>query len=144
MKRETYNNFFNEIKTELNNFLFKYDVSFECKFAQDKNDDLQYTVNLGETFGKVNILFETYDNLPKNERESGTFTICMRYHNPKCPKNAFKRGFKQLLNEDGTFILFSSESGLESLKNDFREILNIWSKDQKEKMSNILDMVCLS
>lgn len=133
MKRETYNDFLNEIKTELNNFLFKYEVPFECRFPQNENTDTQYTIDLGDDFGKVNVLFETYDNLPESERKTETFTICMRYHNPKCAKNALNFDFQSFLNDDGTFILFSTQNGLNSLKNDFRGVLEMWSQGQTEK-----------
>lgn len=133
MKRETYNNFINGIKTELNKFLFKYEIPFNCKFSQNENDDTQYTIDLGEDLGKVNILFESYNNLPKNEVKSNTFTICIRYQNLNTPKNTFNFDCGRVNEEDGTFILFSSENGLEGLKNDFKEVLRIWSEYQIEK-----------
>ena len=144
MKRETYNDFFNEVKSELNDFLFKYDVPFDCAFPQNENDDIRYVIDLGSDFGKVNILFESYDNLPENERKNETFTICMRYHNPKHVINTLNCDLQPFLNDDGTFILFSTQNGLESLKNDFRGILETWSQGRMEKLYCLLTPIGLN
>lgn len=137
MKREEYNNFINGIKTELLNFLFKYEIPFDCKFPQNENDDSQYTIDLGEELGKVNVLFESYNNLPKNEVKSNTFTICILYQKLNVPKTTFNFDCGAVNDKDGTFILFSSENGLEGLKNDFKSVLKIWSEYQVER-NNIL------
>lgn len=146
MKKDTYTNFVNDIKQVLNEFLLKYDVPFDYFCPQNENDDVRYMINLGEKYGKVNILFESFINLPENEKNSNTFTIPMRFWD--CNENhkkVFKFDCGQLNDEDGIFILFSKENGLESLKNDFKGILNEWSKEQKErKMELPLWRLCLN
>lgn len=144
MKCEKYNTFISEIKYALNEFLFNYEIPFNHKFPQNENDDSQYTIDLGEEFGLVNILFESYDNLPETERKNNVYTICMRYHNPKCVKNLFNFDCGRVNEEDGTFILFSSENGLNDLKNDFNEVLKIWSEYQIEKIQFPIGNVSLN
>lgn len=144
MEKTQYDTFFNEIKNELIEFLFNYKIPFNCKFPQNENDDIQYTIQLGDKFGNVNILFESFNNLPYNERKSDTFTICIKFWNYQDNEKLFIFDSGQINDKDGTFILFSNENGLEGLKNDFREILKIWSKEQKEKLFDRPTPICLN
>lgn len=145
MKKTIYNNFYAEIKRDLIEFLFKYNIAFNCKFPLNESDDFQYTINLGDKFGNVNILFESFENIPKNEKDSDTFIIPIRFCNyNETFKNVFKFDCGEINEQDGTLILFSKINGLESLRDTFTKILNIWSKEQKEKIFDRPTPICLN
>lgn len=134
MNKTTYNTFLSEIKTELVNFVIKYNIPADCKFPQDENDDTQWTLKLGDKYGNVNVLFESFNNLPNNEKESNTFTISMKFWD--CNENhkkVFNFDCGNINIQDGTLILFSKENGLEDVKSTFKHILEIWSKEHKER-----------
>lgn len=136
INKETYNNFIGQLKSALIDFILEYNIKADCKFPQNENDDTQYTLFLGEKYGKVNILFESYSNLPKNEMESNTYIIPMKFHTYRDEKNVFNFDCGNVNSKDGTFILFSKENDLESLKTTFMDILQIWIKENKRRDSN--------
>lgn len=130
MKQEEYNSFLTSIKSDFIDFILNYNVPAD--FIKEGNES-KCTLYLNK-YGKTNVLFESFENLPKNEKDSNTFIIPIKFFNlNENHKKVFNFDCGSLNDKDGTLILFSKENGLDSLKNTFKRILEIWAEEHDKK-----------
>ena len=79
MNKTEYNEFVSAVQNMIFNFISEYDIPAACKLQQSNDDDIQWTLNLGKTFGSVNILIESWEHASYRGKVNVCF-IPMKFH----------------------------------------------------------------
>lgn len=141
-KIEYYNKFVNEVQNMIFTFISDYDIKAACKLPQSADDDIQWTLNLGGIFGSINIIVESWERASYR----GKVNVCsipMKYHTYRDTEKLFKLRSGSVNEFNGKFVLNARSNAVESLLNDFKEVLSLWSY-MKQKKTNRNPYVCMN
>ena len=142
MNKTEYNEFVSAVQNMIFNFISEYDIPAACKLQQSNDDDIQWTLNLGKTFGSVNILSESWEHASYRGKGNVCF-ILMKFHTYRDNEKLFLIRSRSVNSFNGRFILHTRSNAVETLINDFKEVLEIWYYTaQKKKIEN--PYVCLN
>ena len=142
MNRNEYNTFLSTVQTTIFDFVNDYNVGAACELPQHKGDDIRWTLNLGEIFGAVNIVLESWEHV----NVKGKVNVCeilMRYHTYKDTKNLFLSPSGRIRASDGIFILRERSNAVETLLNALKGVIDIWAYPLTKK-KNINASLCLN
>ena len=142
MNKKNYHKFINEIQQMIIEFVDIYKIPACCKLQQSNKDDIQWTLNLGDIFGSVNILLESWSNASYKGKVN-VLSIPMKYHTYRDAEKLFSTQYGNVNEFNGKFVLNAFENASESLKNAFREVLELWAYD-KEKKTNQNELLCMN
>ena len=132
MNKTEYNEFVSAVQNMIFNFISEYDIPAACKLQQSNDDDIQWTLNLGKTFGSVNILIESWEHVSYR----GKVNVCsipMKFHTYRDNEKLFLIRSGSVNSFNGRFILHTRSNDVETLLNDFKEVLEIWSYTAQKK-----------
>ena len=140
-KTEYYIKFVNEVQNMIFTFIGEYGIHAACKLQQTNDDDIQWTLNLGKEFGSVNIIIESWERASYR----GKVNVCsipMKYHTYRDVEKLFNLRSGSVNEFNGKFVLHARSNAVETLLNDFREVLTIWSYMKQKNTNNAY--VCLN
>lgn len=132
MNKTEYNEFVSAVQNMIFNFISEYDIPAACKLQQSNDDDIQWTLNLGKTFGSVNILIESWEQASYRGKVNVCF-IPMKFHTYRDNEKLFLIHSGSVNSFNGRFILHTRSNAVETLLNDFKEVLEIWSYTAQKK-----------
>ena len=146
MNKKNYLKFIGEVQQMIFDFVNTYKVPACCKLQQTADDDIQWTINLGDLYGSVNILLESWKSASYKGKVN-VLAIPMKYHTYRDKENIFESRFKSVhgaVNEfNGKFVLNAFDNAQNELKNAFKEVLELWAYD-KEIKSTINEPICMN
>ena len=137
MNKKNYLKFASEIQQMIFDFVDKYNIPACCKLQQSAEDDIQWTLNLGDIFGSVNILIESWENASFKGKVN-VLSIPMKYDTYRDTENLFKTRFGAVNSFNGKFVLNAFENAQNELKNAFKEVLELWAYGKKIKSNNLI------
>ena len=124
MNKTEYNEFVSAVQNMIFNFISEYDIPAACKLQQSNDDDIQWTLNLGKTFGSVNILIESWEHASYRGKVNVCF-IPMKFHTYRDNEKLFSMRSGGVNPFDGKFVLRARSNAVKTLLNDFKEVLEI-------------------
>lgn len=130
MDKTKYQIFASKINIILLEYIKQYNIVANVLFPIKENDDIQYTLTTKE-FGRINVLIESFNNIPKNIKDNNLFQILLYFEN-KDEKINKTFNFQYGNINDGTLILFGKENEIDNVLKDFKQLLNIISQSEKE------------
>lgn len=134
-KTEYYTKFVNEVQNMIFTFISDYNIPSSCKLQQNIDDDIQWTLNLGENFGSINIIIESWEHAKYN----GKVNVCsipMKFHTYRDNEKLFSMRSGGVNPFDGKFVLRARSNAVKTLLNDFSEVLTIWSYMKQKRTNN--------
>lgn len=132
MNKQTYVKFVNELQGLIFDFVNEHKVIAACKLQQTSDDDIQWTLNLGKELGSVNIILESWKRASYHGKVN-VLTIPMKYEKFRDPHRRFTMPSGCVNSFNGKFVLNCRSNAPESLKNDFKRILEMWGVNNKLK-----------
>ena len=135
MNKTEYNEFVSAVQNMIFNFISEYDIPAACKLQQSNDDDIQWTLNLGKTFGSVNILIESWEHASYRGKGNVCF-ILMKFHTYRDNEKLFSMRSGGVNPFDGKFVLRARSNAVKTLLNDFSEVLTIWSYMKQKRINN--------
>lgn len=135
MNKTEYNEFVSAVQNMIFNFISEYDIPAACKLQQSSDDDIQWTLNLGKTFGSVNILIESWEHTSYRGKVDVCF-IPMKFHTYRDNEKLFSMRSGGVNPFDGKFVLRARSNAVKTLLNDFSEVLTIWSYMKQKRTNN--------
>ena len=132
MNKNEYGNFVSTVQEIITNFINDYGISAACKLQENAKDDIQWTLNLGGIFGSVNILIESWEQASYMDKIN-VCSISMKFHTYRDNEKLFLMCSGGVNSSNGKFILRARSNAVETLLNDFKKVLEIWSYTAEKK-----------
>ena len=132
MNKNEYGNFVSTLQEMITNFINDYGISAACKLQENAKDDIQWTLNLGGIFGSVNILIESWEQASYMDKIN-VCAISMKFHTYRDNEKLFLMRSGGVNSFNGKFILRARSNAVETLLNDFKKVLEIWSYTAEKK-----------
>ncbi len=138
MNKKQYNLFMSKIKMKLLNFVMTYRVNANHLFPQNDEDDEQWTIDLGEKYGKINILLEGWEMASYNGKVN-IISIPMKFHTFRDIDNEFEMNGYTVNSFNGKLVPHYKIKDWKKCMNDFTNLLDTWGEnlDKVEKMDSI-------
>lgn len=138
MNKKQYNFFMSKIKMKLLNFVMTYRVDANHLFPQNDEDDEQWTIDLGEKYGKINILLEGWEMASYNGKVN-ILSIPMKFHTFRDINNEFEMNGYTINSFNGKLVPHYKVTEWKKCIEDFTKLLDIWGKglDKVEKINSI-------
>ncbi|MDE6284255.1 MAG: hypothetical protein K2M17_00735, partial [Bacilli bacterium] len=136
--KKQYNLFMSKIKMKLLNFVMTYCVNANHLFPQNDEDDEQWTIDLGEKYGKINILLEGWEMASYNGKVN-ILSIPMKFHTFRDINNKFEMNGYTVNSFNGKLVPHYKVTEWKKCIKDFTNLLDIWGKglDKVEKINSI-------
>ena len=127
-----------KIKMKLLDFVMTYRVDANHLFPQSEDDDEQWTIDLGERYGKVNILLEGWTVASYNGKVN-ILSMPMKFHTFRDIDNEFKTNGYEVNVFNGKLVPHYKVTEWKKMLDDVTDLLDKWSKDLKktEKINSI-------
>lgn len=124
MTEKEYGYFLTDIQEMIAHYVKAYNLEAYCQMQQKKSDDIQWVINLGDFFGVVRIILESWDSVRFGKDSINDCSILMRFFNYKNEGDVLSSPYGVFSKREGVFILNAKCKDSDELKKSFQEILD--------------------
>lgn len=132
MNKTEYIEFISTLQNTILNFIENYQLQSACKLPQNVDDDINWTINLGELFGNINILIESWKHASVNDKVN-VCMISMYFQTYRDTEKLFLMSSGCVNPINGRFILRTRSNTAKTLLNDFNNVLELLSYDKEKQ-----------
>lgn len=141
MNKRDYKVFAASIQQMISDFVVANNIPSSCKIPLDDSvDDYIWTLSLGEDFGEVNIMVESWEHASYHKKVN-IVSIPIRFKTYRDEKKLFETRYGSVNDFNGKFILSAFDNAADGLKMIFEGVLNIWALHSKYKNLKINESI---